>query len=68
MESSPPLIPLLRPSKKPKTTHDGGYRSARQEAKGEPERKNVRLKPKPALLTQWLRGSGDDDDCPAPVH
>ena len=59
---------LLRPSKKPKTTHDGGYRSSRHQAKGEPKRKNVRLKPKPALLMQWLRGSGDEDYRPAPVH
>ena len=54
MESFPLSIPLLRPSTKPKTAHDGGYRSARQQAEGESKCKNVRLKPKPALLTQWL--------------
>ena len=61
MENSPPSIPLLRPSKKPKTMHDGGYRSARQQTKGEPKRKNVHLQPKPAPLTQWLWGSWEDD-------
>ena len=68
MESSPPSIPLLRPSKTPKTTHDGGYRSVRQQAEGESKRKNVRLWPKPAPLTQWLWGSGEDDSRPASVH
>ena len=68
METCPPSMPLLRPSKKPKTTHDGGYLSARQQAKGEHKRKNVRLKPKSALLTQWLRCSGDDDYRPGRVH
>ena len=68
MESSPPSIPLLRPSKKPKTMHDGGYRSARQKAKSEPKRKNVHLQPKPAPLAQWLWGSGEDDSRSASVH
>ena len=68
MESSPPSISLLRPSKKPKTMHDGGYRSACQQAKGEPKRKNVHLQPKPAPLTQWLWGSGEVDSRSAPVH
>ena len=68
MENSPPSIPLLRPSKKPKTMHDGGYRSARQQAKGEPKRKNVHLQPKPAPLTQWLWGSWEDDSRSPSVH
>ena len=68
MESSPPSIPLLRPSKKPKTMHDGDYRSAHQKAKGEPKRKNVHLQPKPAPLAQWLWGSGEDDSRSASVH
>ena len=68
IESSPPSIPLLRPSKKPKTMHDGGYRSARQQAKGEPKRKNVHLQPKPAPLTQWLWGSWEDDSRSPSVH
>ena len=68
MESFPPSIPLLRPSKNPKTTHDGGYRSVRQQAEGGSKRKNVRLWPKPAPLTQWLWSSGEDDSRPASVH
>ena len=68
MESSPPSIPLLRPSKKPNTMHDEGYRSARQQAKGEPKRKNVHLQPKPAPLEQWLWGSEEYDSRSASVH
>ena len=68
MASSLPSIRSLRPSKKPKTTHDEGDRLARQQAKGEHKRKSVLLQPKPALLTEWLWGSGDDDSRPVSVH
>ena len=68
MESSSHSIPLLRPSKKPKTTHDGGYRSVCQQAVWEFKRKNGHLQLKPAPLTQWLWGSGEDGSRPASVH
>ena len=67
-ESSSHSIPLLRPSKKPKTTHDGGYRSVCQQAVWEFKRKNGHLQPKPVPLMQWLWGSGEDDSRPASVH
>ena len=68
MASSAPSIPFLRPSKKLKTNHDKGYRSARQQAEGEHKRKNIALQPTPAPLTQWLWGSGKDDSRPASAH
>ena len=68
MASSSPSIRSLRPSKKPKRTHDEGYRSARQQAQGEHKRKNVPLQPKPAPLTEWLWGSGEDDSRAVSVH
>ena len=68
MESSPPSIPVLRSSKKPNTTHDSGQRLARQQAEGEPKRKNIHLQLKPAPLTQWLCNLGEEDSHPASVH
>ena len=68
MASSLPSIRPLRPSKKPKTTHDEGYRSARQQAEREHKRKNIPLQPKPAPLTEWLWSSGEDDSRPVSVH
>ena len=68
MASSSPSIRSLKPSKKPKTTHDEGYRSARQQTEGAHKLKNVPLQPKPAPLTEWLWGSGDEDSRPVSVH
>ena len=50
METCPPSIPLLRPPKKPKTTYDGGYRSARQKRPFEAE-----VRPSDPVATK-LRG------------
>ena len=67
MADSPSSTHLLRP-KKPKKMYDRNYQLIRQQAEGEPKRKNASLQSKPTPFTQWLWGSREDDYRPASVH